>query len=143
MKVQSATLFAVLSTIVAFAAIFAGSLLVGSPGEVRLARLDAVRAADLSSISSAITNYRLTHESLPPTLDELQKSAPRVSSSFKDPEQRAYEYAVKDAFAYELCATFDRATDGTTESARLPSMFEKHGLGRQCFNLEARPRSQR
>ena len=131
MKVQSATLFAVLCTIVAFAAIIVGWFFVGSPSEVRLIRFDAIRAANLASISSTITNYR------------LQKSAPNVSLSFKDPVGHAYEYAAKDSFAYELCATFDRATDKTTESAPLHSMFEKHGLERQCFSLEARPPSQR
>lgn len=143
MKVQSATLFAVLCTIVAFAAIIVGWVFVGSPSAVRLIRFDAIRAANLASISSTITNYRLTHESLPQTLDELQKSAPNVSVSFKDPVGHAYEYAVKDSFAYELCATFGRATDKTTESAPLHSVFEKHGLERQCFSLEARPPSQR
>jgi hypothetical protein len=143
MKVQSATLFALLCTIVAFVAIIVGWFFVGSPSEVRLIRVDAIRAADLASTSRAIANYRLTHESLPRTLDELQQSQPNVSLSLKDPVGQAYEYAVKDSFAYELCATFDRATDMTTESARLHSMFEKHGLGRQCFSLEARPRSQR
>ena len=143
MKVQSTTLFGVLCTIVAFAAIIVGWFFVGSPSEVRLVRFDAIRAANLASISSAIRNYRLTHESLPQTLDELEKSAPNVSLSFKDPVGKAYEYAAKDAFAYELCATFDRATDTTTESAPLHSLFEKHGLGRQCFSQEARPPARR
>ncbi len=143
MKVQSTTLFAVLCTIVAFAAIIAGWFFIGSPSEVRLSRFDARRAADLASISSAITNYRLTHETLPETLEELQKSAPNASLNFRDPAGHAYEYAAKDSFAYELCATFDRVTEIATETALLHSVFEKHGQGRQCFSLEARPRSQR
>jgi hypothetical protein len=143
MKVQSATLFAVLCTIVACAAIIVGWVFLGSPSEVRLTRFDATRAADLASISSAIANYRLRHENLPQTFGELQQSQPNMSLSFKDPVGQTYEYAAKDSFAYELCASFDRATDITMESARLHSMFEKHGLGRQCFSLEARPSSQR
>jgi hypothetical protein len=143
MRVQSAALFAAFCTVVAFAAVILGWLFIGSPSEVRLNRFDAMRAANLASIASAIKSYRLTHESLPKTLDELQTSSPNVSLSFKDPVGQAYEYAVKDSFAYELCATFDRATDRTTESAPLRSMFEKHGPGRQCFSLEARPPSQR
>lgn len=143
MKVQPATLFIVFCTMVAFAAIIVGWFFVGSPSEVRLIRFDATRAANLVSISSAITNYRLTHESLPQTVDELPKSAPNISLSFKEAAGQAYEYAAKDSFAYELCATFDRVADMTTESAVLRSIFEKHGLGRQCFSLEARPPSQR
>ena len=143
MKVQSATLFAALCTIVACAAVIVGWVFLGSPSEVRLTRFDAIRAADLASISSAIANYRLRHENLPQTFGELRQSQPNLSLSFKDPVGQAYDYAAKDSFAYELCASFDRATDRTTESARLHSMFEQHGLGRQCFSLEARPPSQR
>ena len=143
MKVQSATLFAVFCTIIALAAVVLGWLFVGSPSEVRLQRFDAMRATNLASISGAIRNYRLTHEGLPQRLDELQKSQPNVSLSFEDPVGRAYEYAAKDSFAYELCAAFDRATDMTAESAPSHSIFEKHGSGRQCFGLEARPPSQR
>ena len=143
MKVQSATLFAVLCTIVAFAAVIVGWLFIGSPSEVRLTRFDTIRATDLAAISGVLTNYRLTHESLPQTLDELQKSAPNASLSFKDPEGQPYEYAASDSFAYELCARFDRSTDMAAEPASLHSVFQKHGLGRQCFSLEARPRSQR
>ena len=143
MKVQPATLFAVLCTIVAGAAVIVGWVFLGPPSEVRLNRFDATRAADLASISSAITNYRLRHESLPQTLGELQQSQPNVILSSKDPAGQAYEYAAKDSFAYELCASFDRSTDTATEPARLRSMFETHGLGRQCFSLEARPPSQR
>jgi hypothetical protein len=143
MKVQSTTLFAVLCAIVAFAAIIIGWFFIGSPREVRLARIDSMRAANLASISGAINVYRLTHESLPQTLDALQKSAPNVSLNFKDPVGKPYEYAVNDSFTYELCATFDRATDMMTESAILKSIFEKHGPGRQCFSLEARPSPQR
>jgi hypothetical protein len=143
MKVQSATLFAVPCTIVACAAVIAGWVFLGSPNEVRLTRFDATRAGDLASISSAIANYRLRHENLPHTFSELQQSQPNVSLSFKDPVGQAYEYAVKDSFAYELCGLFDRATDIATEPARLRSIFETHGLGRQCFSVEARPSSQR
>jgi hypothetical protein len=143
MKVQSATLFAVLCTIASFAALIAGWFYIGSPSEARLVRFDAIRAVDLATISRTIANYRLSHETLPQTLDELQRSQPNVGLSFKDPMGQAYEYAVKDSFAYELCATFDRAADMTTDSARLHSMLEKHGLGRQCFSLEARPQSRR
>lgn len=140
---QSATLFAVFCTIIAFAAVILGWLFIGSPSEVRLHRFDAMRAANLASISTAIKNYRLTHESLPKDLYELQKSEPNVSLSFEDPMRQAYEYAPKDSFAYELCATFDRATDMAAEPAPSHSIFERHGSGRQCFSLEARPSSHR
>jgi hypothetical protein len=143
MKARSETLFAVLCTIVALAALIAGWVFVGSPSEARLVRLDAMRATDLATISRMIANYRLTSETLPQTLVELQRSQPNSSPNFKDPAGQPYEYTVKDSFAYELCANFDRVAETSTPSARLYSVFEKHGLGRQCFSLEARPPSRR
>ena len=134
MKLQRATLFTVLSVGAMFAAIVIGLIVIGSPREFRMRRLDERRAEDLAAISSAIRTYRLTHENLPQKLDELQRSG--IIYRLKDPVERPYEYTVKDAFSYELCAEFDTATD-TTTVARL--LFEKHGHGRQCFSQEARP----
>jgi hypothetical protein len=136
MKLQRATLFAVLSVGAMFATIAIGLIVIGSPREFRMRRLDERRAEDLAAIASAIRTYRLTHENLPQKLDELQRSQQGMIYRLKDPVERPYEYTVKDAFSYELCAEFDTATD-TTTAARL--LFEKHGHGRQCFSQEARP----
>lgn len=136
MKLQRATLFAVLSAGAMVAAIVIGLIVIGSPREFRMRQLDQRRAEDLATISSAIRTYRLTHENLPQTLNELQGSQQATIYRSKDPVERPYEYTVKDAFSYELCAEFDTATD-TTTAAR--SLFEKHGQGRQCFSQEARP----
>ncbi len=141
MKLQPATLFVVLSTIAMFAAIIIGLIAIGSPSEFRMRRFDQRRANDLASISGAIRTYRFTHESLPPKLDELQRSQQTMNYSFKDPIGRPFEYTVKDAFSYELCAEFDTATN--TTATRFSSIFEKHGLGRQCFSQEARPPARR
>src|SRR5262245_20008208 len=69
MKVQRATLFAVLSVGAMVAAIVIGLIVIGSPREFRMRRLDQRRAEDLAVISSAIRTYRLTHENLPQKLE--------------------------------------------------------------------------
>jgi len=134
-----ATLFAVLSAIAVIAAVVVGLAVIGSPGEFRMRRFDEQRATDLSSISTAVRSHRLTHESLPQKLGDLQSA---LTYGLKDPVGRPYEYAVKDEFSYELCAEFDTATD-TLAAARFSSVFEKHGSGRQCFTQEARPPARR
>lgn len=141
MKVQSATLFAALSAVAVSVAVIAGLVVIGSPGEVRLRRFDQTRAINLTSIATAIAAYRQTHETLPAKLEELQQSQQFANFSLTDPLGRPYEYNVKDAFSYELCAQFDTATDRSAEPVR--TVFEKHGAGRQCFSREARPRVQR
>ena len=120
------------------AAIFVGLTVIGSPTEFRMRRYDERRVNDLTSISSAIKTYRLTHESLPQSLDDLQRSQQSMGYSLRDPVGRPYEYIVRDAFWYELCAEFDTATDNTTV-AGFSSYFEIHGLGRHCFPRAARP----
>src|SRR5450631_4130321 len=133
MKVPPAGLFAVLSLIAAIAAVVAGLVVIGSPGEIRMRRFDETRANDFDVIANTIQTYRLTHEGLPEKLDGLARV------NLKDPLGRPYEYRVKDAFSYELCAEFDTARDKTGEAASSRSKFDKHGSGRQCFSLEARP----
>jgi len=135
MKLQRATLFAVLSGSAMFAAVVIGLIVIGSPRELRMRRLDQTRADDLLVISGAIRSYRLTHDNLPQKLDELQ-GLQQAIYRLKDPVGRPYEYTVKDTFSYELCAEFDTATDATTA---VHLVFEKHGQGRQCFTQEARP----
>jgi len=137
MKLQSATLFAVLSAVAVIAAIIAGLVVIGSPSEIRMRRFDEKRADDLNSISSAISRYRLTHETLPQKLDDLHQLSQGFSQSLKDPVGQPYEYSIKDAYSYELCAEFDTATNKITSPLR--SIFERHGVGRQCFSREARP----
>jgi len=136
---HSATLFAVLSAIAMIAAVVAGLIAIGSPSEFRMRRFDERRANDLASISGAVRTYRLTHESLPQKLGDLEAA---ITYSLKDPVGRPYEYAIKDEFSYELCAEFDTTTD-TLTATRFRSVFEKHGSGRQCFTQEARPPARR
>jgi hypothetical protein len=139
MKARPTTLFAVLSTIVMFAAVLTGLIVIGSPSESRMRRLDQRRADNLESISRAIARYRDEHESLPQKLEALGQSQPyTINYSLKDPMGLPYEYMVKDPFTYELCAVFDLAAD-MSQTDRYYSVFEKHGAGRQCFSQEARP----
>lgn len=144
MKLPPATLFATLAGVATLAGIIAGLIVIGSPSEVRMRRFDEIRVGDLGFISNAVAMYRRTHESPPQKLDDLARSSDGYRGySLKDPVGRPYEYTVKDAFSYELCAEFDRATDETIETRRDQPVFWKHGRGRQCFSLEARPSVQR
>lgn len=139
MRLRPATLFAALASTAVAAGIAAGLMTIGSPSEVRMRRLDEQRVSDLQSISNAITTYRRTHEALPATLHELVRPDVFPSVRLKDAASgRPYDYIVKDAGAYEICAEFDTPTDDGIETGRGVSSFWKHGRGRQCFGLEAR-----
>ena len=88
MRPQSATLFALLSAVAVVAAIIGGLIVIGSPNEIRMRRFDERRASDLAAISNAISTYRLTHESVPQKLDDLQQLSQQgvgLRFSLKDP----------------------------------------------------------
>ncbi len=143
MRLQAPTLFAALAGIAIIAGIVVGLIIIGWPSDVRMRRFDEIRAGDLQAISTSVETYRRTHESLPRKLEDLAPSSGAYSLlRLRDPADRPYEYAVKAAFSYELCAEFDKATDEPTRTSRYRSIFSKHGRGRQCFDLEARPSPQ-
>jgi hypothetical protein len=128
------TLFGAAFALAAAAAIAGGLVLVGSPSEARLRRLDDERVADLRRVSSVVGMFHARTGSLPVSLDEVKRQgawpAPPV-----DPETgAAYEYRALEARRYELCATFSRASEeqprGNTD------VFWVHTEGRQCFPLD-------
>ena len=118
-------------------AVVAGLVALGSPADQRLERLDARRGQDLDAISRAIDRHEVTHERLPATLDELQRNSD-VQVAITDPVTREpYGYEAGEGTAYELCATFERAT--TEREFRRVRPFSRHEAGRHCFPRRAEP----
>jgi len=121
-------------------AVMVGLWLLGSPREARRHRLDARRVADLSQITLATDRYRTRRERLPRSLEELLQD-PEVGLPSRDPATDAlYEYRVLGPTTYEVCAHFERASDGgpDREADRFGGPPWPHGAGRQCFQREAR-----
>ena len=77
------------------------------------------------------------HERLPATLVELAED-PRRELNILDPATaQLYEYLPLEVPDYRLCAVFDRAS---RTPRRAPADFWAHGVGRHCFELEAKRR---
>jgi hypothetical protein len=116
------------------ATIIGGLVLLGSPGEERLRRLDVRRVQDLSAIARAADVYWTRHARVPFSLTDLaQQQGAGLAST--DPSTRAaYEYRALDATHYELCATFQRES---SEQRAGTAYFWVHPAGRQCFQREA------
>jgi hypothetical protein len=95
--------------------IVGGFLIVGSPAKQRAIRFDEQRISDLTTIQYQVVNYWQAKQKLPATLVDLNDPI----SNFivpTDPETKsAYEYvATSSKPAFELCATFDLASQDTT-----------------------------
>lgn len=121
---------------VVVAVVTGGIILIGSPTQERMRRLDAQRVADLRAVASAVDLYWTRHGSLPPSLEELSKEPGGSVKSLDPYTKRFYEYTLLSDNTCELCAHFAR--DWTGQHEALYKDFWAHGSGRQCFKLKVR-----
>jgi hypothetical protein len=135
-------IFSVIASLAVVGTFVTGLRVAGMPAEQRRMEADHRRVNDLRNIAGAINiwhdraNINKTIPSLPPTLEDLRDR--RFVQRITDPETGAtYEYQVKSAATYELCATFlgDEVTEQAQPGRR--SSFWNHGSGRACFALDA------
>jgi hypothetical protein len=153
----------IVSALLVIAAIWYAFSIMGSPSMQRELRMDDRRISDLQSIQSALITFWQQKEKLPVTLTEL--SNPLTGYSLPvDPAFETgsvYEYNVKTATSFELCATFTQpipkgwreynsgvmpmSYDGVTTSAVAPypgggtNESWDHQVGRTCFTRTIDP----
>jgi hypothetical protein len=121
----------VVVVLVVLGALGAGFYVVGPPADERARRLDTHRTTDLQRLRLAADLYWTRHRRLPASLAELDKEAGTNIYS-RDPEtDEPYEYAVKSANMYELCAAFARDSEQRGD-------FWFHRPGRTCFQIAAK-----
>ena len=122
------------------AAVGFGIYLSNSPSLQRSIRLDQRRLSDLRSITSAIDEYWQTNDTLPKSLEDLRDSRTHVRSISDPSTDERYEYRILTEPTYQLCAVFE--TDSSQQRDEFSRSFSEsvweHGLGRVCFEREAR-----
>jgi hypothetical protein len=111
-------------------AIAIGFAVIGSPGQIRIRRLDEQRVSELRSLTYAINGYRRIHHRLPDSLDEVARSGTVLTMRLGP-----YEYRLKGAVTYELCADFDASSGGFPRPAGRLDPWA-HGKGHVCFTRE-------
>lgn len=122
------------------ASVVGGLMLIGSPREQRIRRLDARRVFDLQGIARALDLYWTRHKALPTDLGTLaQEDGWDIAAH--DPESGlSYPYRVTGERSFELCATFGMELPDQflvpIESTSRGGMWA-HGRGAHCFALEA------
>ena len=130
------TIYAGAAIAVVVISVITGIILLGSPAEERMLRLDTRRVDDLERIMQKMNFYWSQHNKLPDSLEELSQE-PGMQISIRDPRTgQPYEYSVVGGKQYELCARFER--ESAIESTRSSTNFWSHGAGRQCFQIEVR-----
>jgi hypothetical protein len=134
MKGPGKGIFVAAVVIVVVAVAVGGLILIGSPAQERMRRIDVQRVADLRAVASAVDLYWTRHRSLPASLEDLSRE-PGASVKLLDPDmKRPYEYRILSNDGYELCAYF--AGDWTDKPDSTYKNFWAHGAGRQCFELK-------
>ena len=125
-------LFALGSSVVVAAAVLAGIMVIGSPLDERLRRLDQQRIDDLRMLANLISQSYSAAGHLPDDLAELVNGR-QLSRVPADPETQAlYGYEVTANDTFRLCAQF---------AAPSPQAdFWSHPAGQHCFNLTAESR---
>ncbi len=144
--------------------IIAGVMLVGSPVEGRLQRLDSARIRDLRGIMVAIDSFWIRHERLPASLEDLMAD-PRVCSAPQGelnspPNPPTHPPVPSEAARQPRCDRVKTHDPGSAErygyaqldertyelcasfdrelpahARRAPADFWSHGVGRKCFEL--------
>lgn len=123
--------------VVSVALVIATFVVVGSPQQARLARLDVERISDLSAIMYSVENYYSTEETLPTSIADIP-SAQIDSQTLVDPStNEAYGYHVVGETEYTLCATFDTDTQDPTKPRDSAGAYYdtdwSHPAGGYCF----------
>lgn len=126
----------IVSIAVVVAAVIAGLLVMGSPAQQRLLRLDEHRVMDLRRISMAAT-LRWDSGPTPPSTAHELVDGQSLSRLPEDPSSgEAYEYRVTAPRQFELCAVFARPS-----RSELEGDFWFHEAGRVCFEFDVPKRS--
>jgi CRISPR/Cas system-associated exonuclease Cas4 (RecB family) len=122
-------------TLVVAAVVATAIVVLGSPAEQRMIRLDQRRVSDLVALGNAINMYVENHEKLPPDL-AAAATAPYARVKLTDPETAApYEYQLVDEKSYKLCAVFARRSENDRAAISYTSELGwDHEAGRQCFD---------
>ncbi len=131
-NVQGARLIGYGSLVLIIFTIISGVLIMGSPAQVRLYRLDDQKVSDLQNIQWQIVDYWQTYEKLPKSLADLTNTISGYTAP-EDPQSGAsygYEVIPGKQPAFKLCATFNAQDQNVTpaELARPATYYSDGGL---------------
>ena len=137
----------VVAAVVIAATVTAAVMVMGTPPEQRLTRLDQRRVQDLQRIVQAVNHHARIHGELPEDLAALA-SQPGATLPTLDPmDGSAYEYETTGQWTWRLCAHFSTSTADRRDPTLGQADTWAHGSGRHCFEQrvpkDSRPDSEK
>jgi hypothetical protein len=122
---------AVGSIVAVVVAIVAALMLIGSPAEQRLRRLDEGRVNDLRALSRAVYFQWNERQVLAASAADLVDGRSLTRLPVDRSSDEPYEYRVTGPRAFELCAVFARPSRPQDAHD-----FWYHDAGRRCFEFD-------
>ena len=128
---------AIVASLVVVATLFAAIRVMGTPGQQRLARLDARRIDDLQGLVRAVRHHARTLGAMPAS---VQAAAAGSDMPVNDRVTGVpYGYAIKGKSVFQVCAVFDTSTSEVLPADRSPFPVSRvewhHPAGRHCFDV--------
>lgn len=141
--------FAIVSSVILLAVFITTFAVIGTPGELRVKRLDDQRVSHLMQIQSEVFNYYSQKEALPPTIEALRSDVTGFIPPTDPDTKQPYEYSVTGATTFRICATFTTESKvNDTNTRQLTPAFGPygpvtenwaHGIGRVCYDRTIDP----
>lgn len=148
-KTNIPKILTIVVAIVVLGSIIAGFFIIGTPTDQRNRRFDERRINDLQSIQGQVINFWIQKGKLPENLDDLKVD---IAGYYipQDPDtEQNYEYIVKDALNFSLCANFgtsnmdDKNSNYAGKYGYYPEPYYQenwqHEVGRACFDRKIDP----
>lgn len=117
--------FAWTAGILVLIAVVGAFFIIGSPKTARELQADQQRISDLQGVQSEVVNYWQAKSALPTDLSALNNSISGYSVPMDPEKKSSYVYNIKDktALSFELCATFDLASENNSVIAPTPANY--------------------
>lgn len=136
----------VVAAILVIGSIMAGFSVLGTPQTQRMLRYDSQKVSDLQNIQWQIVNHWQQKGALPTTLTQLEDPISGFIVPIDSQKEVSYEYTRTNNLSFELCATFNKASDdgrSVTSRAIYPERGInenwQHEVGRHCFERTIDP----
>jgi len=125
-------------------AVFVSALfIVESPKETRNRKIDNEVLRKLQQLDSSVRNYYVENKKLPIDFSELMAEFSYLDNEdFEDSVTgKKFEYAIKEARIYEICADFKASNSNRDEQKIYINLYSKeweHNAGHQCWEKKIR-----
>ncbi|SDD79029.1 hypothetical protein [Kordiimonas lacus] len=134
----SAKLFLGIAAALTLALVIVGTMLVRSPAEMKLVKMDQRRAQHLQQLAQSVRVFYRAEKALPQDLLALKERDDRLKLSVDPVTGRSYQYNLIGETSFELCATFSLSTlEGDRPMYGLIYDVDwRHPAGDYCYKID-------